>query len=437
MTGSSPAVLGAIGLVAGIASGLFGIGGGLVIVPALVMFTSLRQHEAHASSLGAVIPIATVASIPFIASGLVDWPFAIAMSLTAMIGARAGARVMARLSEQQLRIAFIVLMLVVVVRMVIGTDTAEGGPQPLDSLIALIPALMIGFLAGIASALFGIGGGLVMVPLMAIAGSPSTSPRGPASWRSSRPPSSAPRRIENAAISTSRWSSRSRSAGSSAGSPRRSSRWNLIPCSCNAGSRSCSSSPSSNSRGADPRSDARRRSETLGLSRRWRNDRTAHRREHGQQLGPGGSHVLCDLFGLDAVMDLGWIVTSASAETAVTQISILSEGGSGAPVPEVSIEVDNVDEVYRRAIEAGCKVVHDLTDEPWGVRRVLHCRPDRQAAEYPLAFSLRIVRAGRAALQWCGDWRYRRRTNPVHVPASHSAARRVMINSSRGPSKSG
>ena len=41
-----------------------------------------------------------------------------------------------------------------------------------------------------------------------------------------------------------------------------------------------------------------------------------------------------DLFGLDAVMDLGWIVTLASRETAVPQISILSEGGSGAPVPD-------------------------------------------------------------------------------------------------------
>jgi predicted enzyme related to lactoylglutathione lyase len=76
-----------------------------------------------------------------------------------------------------------------------------------------------------------------------------------------------------------------------------------------------------------------------------------------------------DLFGLDAVMDLGWIVTLASRETTFPQISILSEGGSGAPVPDLSIEVDNVDEVYRRAKEIGCKVVYDLTDEPWGVRR--------------------------------------------------------------------
>ena len=82
-----------------------------------------------------------------------------------------------------------------------------------------------------------------------------------------------------------------------------------------------------------------------------------------------------DLFGLDAVMDLGWIVTLASRETTFPQISILSEGGSGAPVPDASIEVDNVDEVYRRATEIGCKVVHDLTDEPWGVRRFFIADP--------------------------------------------------------------
>ncbi|MEQ1519412.1 MAG: VOC family protein [Usitatibacteraceae bacterium] len=76
-----------------------------------------------------------------------------------------------------------------------------------------------------------------------------------------------------------------------------------------------------------------------------------------------------DLFGLETIMDLGWVVTLASSETAVPQISILSEGGSGAPVPDLSIEVDYVDKVYRRAKKMGCKIIHDLTDEPWGVRR--------------------------------------------------------------------
>jgi predicted enzyme related to lactoylglutathione lyase len=82
-----------------------------------------------------------------------------------------------------------------------------------------------------------------------------------------------------------------------------------------------------------------------------------------------------DLFGLDVVMDLGWIATLASRQTTSPQISILSEGGSGAPVPDLSIEVDDVDEAYRRAKEIGCKVVHGPTDEPWGVRRFFIADP--------------------------------------------------------------
>lgn len=76
-----------------------------------------------------------------------------------------------------------------------------------------------------------------------------------------------------------------------------------------------------------------------------------------------------ELFELDPMMDLGWIVTLGSGETASTQMSILSEGGSGTPVPDLSIEVEEVDETYTRAKAMGCEIIHDLTDEPWGVRR--------------------------------------------------------------------
>jgi predicted enzyme related to lactoylglutathione lyase len=82
-----------------------------------------------------------------------------------------------------------------------------------------------------------------------------------------------------------------------------------------------------------------------------------------------------ELFGLDAIMDHGWLVTLASRETTIPQISIAIEGGSGTPVPDLSIEVDDVDAVYLRAKEVGCKVVYDLTDEPWGVRRFFIADP--------------------------------------------------------------
>jgi hypothetical protein len=75
------------------------------------------------------------------------------------------------------------------------------------------------------------------------------------------------------------------------------------------------------------------------------------------------------------VMDLGWVVTLASRQRAVPQVSILSEGGSGAPVPDLSIEVDDVDGVHRRAQAMGCRVIHALADEPWGVRRFFIADP--------------------------------------------------------------
>ena len=60
-----------------------------------------------------------------------------------------------------------------------------------------------------------------------------------------------------------------------------------------------------------------------------------------------------DLLGLEIVMDLGWIATLSSGKMAEVQVSIATEGGSGAPVPDASIEVDDVDTVYHRAKELG------------------------------------------------------------------------------------
>ncbi len=76
-----------------------------------------------------------------------------------------------------------------------------------------------------------------------------------------------------------------------------------------------------------------------------------------------------DLLDLEVVMDLEWIVTFASSGKASPQISVATEGGSGTQVPDISIEVDNVDEVYTRAKAARFEIVYSITDEPWGVRR--------------------------------------------------------------------
>lgn len=81
------------------------------------------------------------------------------------------------------------------------------------------------------------------------------------------------------------------------------------------------------------------------------------------------SKFYAELFELDVVMDHGWIVTLASGQAAQTQISIAMEGGSGTAVPDLSIEVEDVDAVYQRANSLGHTIEYELTDEPWGVRR--------------------------------------------------------------------
>lgn len=75
------------------------------------------------------------------------------------------------------------------------------------------------------------------------------------------------------------------------------------------------------------------------------------------------------LFDLALVMDQGWIATLAGPDAAPVQLSIAREGGSGTPVPDISIEVDNLDEVLARAQALGHRVEYPLTREPWGVRR--------------------------------------------------------------------
>ncbi len=76
-----------------------------------------------------------------------------------------------------------------------------------------------------------------------------------------------------------------------------------------------------------------------------------------------------DILGLSPIMDLGWIVTFASDARAMAQVSIASEGGSGRPVPDLSIEVDNLDETLARITEAGIDFEYGPVSEPWGVRR--------------------------------------------------------------------
>ncbi len=76
-----------------------------------------------------------------------------------------------------------------------------------------------------------------------------------------------------------------------------------------------------------------------------------------------------DILGLDLLMDFGWIATYGSQEKMNVQLSFMTEGGSGAPAPDLSIEVDDVDAALARMQDAAVPIVYGPADEPWGVRR--------------------------------------------------------------------
>jgi catechol 2,3-dioxygenase-like lactoylglutathione lyase family enzyme len=80
-----------------------------------------------------------------------------------------------------------------------------------------------------------------------------------------------------------------------------------------------------------------------------------------------------DLFGLEVVMDLGWVVTVASPTNPSVQVTIISNDDMAAP--GISVGVADVDGVHAKAVEQGLEIVYPLRDEEWGVRRFMLREP--------------------------------------------------------------
>ena len=95
-----------IGLAGGVLSGLLGVGGGIVMVPLLVLWAGYAQRDAHAMSLGAIVPISVAGVLTYGVAGQVRLPEAIALAVGAVAGARVGAGLLSRLGDRPLKLAF-------------------------------------------------------------------------------------------------------------------------------------------------------------------------------------------------------------------------------------------------------------------------------------------------------------------------------------------
>jgi len=165
VTSRLPALL-AVGTGVGAFSGIFGVGGGILLVPYLALKQGLTQKVAQATSL---VLVAMAASAGVLIYGLDDsvaWSFAPWLIAGGLGGAWLGSAVVHRTPDAKLRIAFAVLMVVVSVRLLVPTQSSVSTQPPdLDLPLILLLALS-GLLMGILSALFGIGGGIVLIPIL-------------------------------------------------------------------------------------------------------------------------------------------------------------------------------------------------------------------------------------------------------------------------------
>ncbi|MGN9756306.1 VOC family protein [Streptomyces sp. SD31] len=75
------------------------------------------------------------------------------------------------------------------------------------------------------------------------------------------------------------------------------------------------------------------------------------------------------LLGFEEVMHMGWVMTMASPANPTAQISFFTEERTAPVVPDLSVEVEDVDAVYAQVVASGAEVVRELRDEEWGVRR--------------------------------------------------------------------
>ena len=158
-------VLAMVGVAVGILSGLFGIGGGTVIVPALV-WLGLTQRHAAATSMLAIVPTSISGVVSYAVNGNVDWIAALLVFLGMFVGGQIGSWLLSRLPELVLRWAFVVFLVFVIANQLMFVP--ERDSQIHLTVLSGAGLVVFGVVAGVLSGLLGIGGGAICVPALSI-----------------------------------------------------------------------------------------------------------------------------------------------------------------------------------------------------------------------------------------------------------------------------
>ena len=153
------------GIGAGLLSGLFGLGGGIIIVPGLMFAFKMDQRLAHGTSLGGVFLISCASFVTYWSHGEVDWHVVLWLALGSVCGSLIGARLLATLSKRTLTISFIAVLVIAGVRMFFKIDST--GTMVINAPTAAW-LVFIGVIVGAIAGMLGIGGGLMTVPILVV-----------------------------------------------------------------------------------------------------------------------------------------------------------------------------------------------------------------------------------------------------------------------------
>ncbi|MFS0854092.1 sulfite exporter TauE/SafE family protein [Microbacterium sp. 179-I 3D4 NHS] len=156
-----------IGLLAGLLSGLFGVGGGTVIVPLLVLLLHFDQRLAAGTSLAAIVPTASVGVVSYAVSGSVAWIPALILAAGAVVGAQIGTRLLPRISQTALRWGFVGFLVVVIVTLFLVIPSRDAAFDLTWGTAAALVGVGVG--TGILAGLIGVGGGVIVVPVLMLA----------------------------------------------------------------------------------------------------------------------------------------------------------------------------------------------------------------------------------------------------------------------------
>ena len=154
-----------VGVVSGLLSGLFGIGGGTVIVPALVL-VGLTQRQAAATSLAAIVPTSISGVVSYATAGDVDWIAALLLACGMVAGSQIGSWLLSRLPEVFLRWFYAAFLVFVIVSQVVFTPLRDSAIHL--HVVTGILLVALGVVIGVLSGLLGIGGGAVAVPSLSL-----------------------------------------------------------------------------------------------------------------------------------------------------------------------------------------------------------------------------------------------------------------------------